>query len=125
MRDFYSNHAVRSALLPASYAATTNGIVVDLKDQQATAIHLMMGGIVGAAVFGAKLQDSMDNVTFTDVPIGLMQSDAPPILLQNFAYRLGYLGSRRYIRVVLTLASGTSATIGALAVVEPLAKPVP
>lgn len=125
MRDFYSNHAVRSALLPASYAATTNGIPVDLRDIKSTTVHISVGATLGAAAFSAKLQESADAVTWNDVPAALQQSDAPGVLVQNFSYRLGYIGSKRYIRPVLTLASGTSATLSALAVVEPLTRPVP
>ena len=125
MRDFYSNFAVRSALLPASYAATTNGITIDLMNVRSVAVHLSVGAITGAAAFGAKLQDSPDGTTWTDVPAAMQQSDAPAILVQNFSYRLGYLGGKRYIRPVLTLASGTSAMLGANAVVEPLTRPVP
>ena len=125
LRDFYSNYAVRTALLPASYAATTNGIAVDVKDVLSAAIHLSVGAITGAAAFSAKLQESSDNAAWNDVPAAQMQSDAPAVLLTNFSYRLGYIGGKRYFRAVLTLASGTSAIMGANAVVEPLIRPVP
>jgi hypothetical protein len=54
----------------------------------------------------------------------LVQTDAPAVLLTNTVSRLGYLGGKRYIRPVFTLASGTSAIIGAVAVIEPLQRPV-
>lgn len=124
LRDFYSNHAVRSALLPASQAASVNGISVDTKDCKSGCILLAVGAITGAAVFGAKLQESSDNAVWADVPLAQVQSDAPAILAENFSYRLGYIGGKRWFRLVLTKASGTSAIIGAVAVVEPLVRPV-
>jgi hypothetical protein len=125
LRDLYSNFAVRPALVSASYAASANGIAIDVRDVKAAAIHLSVGAITGAASFSAKLQDSADGVTFADAPVPLVQSDAPGVLLASSSYRLGYLGGKRYFRVVLTLASGTSAILGATAVVEPLVRPVP
>jgi hypothetical protein len=125
LRDFYSNAAVRMCLLPASYAATTNSIVIDTFGFRSGAIFLAVGAITGAAQFSAKLQDSPDGVTFTDVVIDLRQSDAPPILAQNFSYRLGYLGGKRYLRLQNPLASGTSAILSAVFVGEPLLRPVP
>lgn len=125
LRDFYSNYAVRTALLPASYAASHVGIAVDVKDCKSAAIHLSVGAITGAAQFGAKLQESSDNATWNDVAPAFVQSDAPAILAANYSYRLGYLGGKRYFRLANTLASGTSAMLGANAVVEPLIRPVP
>jgi len=124
MRDLYSGLAVKSALLPASLAATTSGLSVDLLGIRSAAIFVAVGAIVGAAAFSVKLQESTDGSTWNDVPAALQQSDAPAVLAQNYGYRLGYLGSKRYVRPVFTLASGTSATIGAVAVLEPLARPV-
>lgn len=124
LRDLYSNVAVRTALLPAAIAATTNGVTVDLFGVRSAAVLVMMGAITGAAAFSVKLQDSADGSTWADVAAGLVQSDAPATLAANFGYRLGYLGGKRYIRPVFTLASGTSAIIGAVAVIEPLQRPV-
>jgi hypothetical protein len=124
MRDLYSNVAVRTALIAASIAATTNGVAVDLFGVRSAAVVVSMGAITGAAAFSVKLQDSADGVTWADVVAAQVQSDAPAVLAANYAYRLGYLGGKRYIRPVFTLASGTSAIIGAVAVIEPLQRPV-
>jgi hypothetical protein len=126
-RDLYSNVAVRAALLPASYAATTNGLSVDLMAAAArsVAVVVMVGAITGAASFSVKLQDSADGVTWADVPAALAVSDAPASLAASFSYRLGYMGGKRYLRAVFTLASGTSAILSAVAVIEPLNRPVP
>jgi len=124
MRDLYSNVAVRTALSPASLAATTNGTTVDLFGVRSAAIVVSVGVITGAAAFGVKLQDSADGVTWADVVAAQVQSDAPAVLLANTNSRLGYLGGKRYLRAVFTLASGTSAIIGAVAVIEPLQRPV-
>lgn len=124
LRDLYSNVAARTALLPASIAASTNGVTVDLFGVRSAAVLVMVGAITGAAAFSVKLQDSDNGSTWADVAAGLVQSDAPAVLLQNTVNRLGYLGGKRYLRAVFTLASGTSAIIGAVAVIEPLQRPV-
>ncbi|AWB50346.1 hypothetical protein HYN69_10610 [Gemmobacter aquarius] len=125
MRDLYSSVATRLALAPASLAATTNGLSVDLFGMKSAAVFVAVGAITGAAAFSVKLQESSDNSTWTDVPAAFVQSDAPAVLAASFSYRLGYIGGKRYIRPVFTLASGTSAIIGAVAVVEPTVRPVP
>jgi hypothetical protein len=124
LRDLYSNVAARVALSPISLAATTNGATVDLFGVRSAAVVVSVGAIVGAAAFGVKLQDSDNGSTWADVAAGLVQTDAPAVLLTNTVSRLGYLGGKRYIRPVFTLASGTSAIIGAVAVIEPLQRPV-
>lgn len=83
----------------------------------------MVGAITGSAQFSVKLQDSADGITWADVPLAMVQSDAPAIMAQNFSYRTGYLGGKRFVRPVYTLASGTSAMLAAMAVVEPLIRP--
>jgi len=124
MRDFYSGFGVRSSILPQSLTAGANGAAVDLANVKAVCLHVAVGALVGA-VIGVKLQESADGVTWADVPAALVQSDAPAALAANFAYRVGYLGGKRYVRPVIVWTSGTSAVVAAVAVVEPLVRPVP
>lgn len=124
MRDLYSGLAVRSSILPAVLTATANGNAVDLAGVKSVAFVVAVGAIAGAAVFGVKLQESDDGATWGDVAAAYVQSDAPAVLAQFYTYRLGYLGGKRYVRPVAVYASGTSAVIGAVALVEPLVRPV-
>lgn len=123
MRDLYSNIAAVPALAPAVQAAAINGAAVDLKGADRAAIVVNTGAIVGAGDFGAVLQES-DTTTsgdFADVAADLVDSDAPATLAASSSYRLGYRGHKRYIRVAVTKAGGTSIAAGAVAILSGLA----
>ncbi len=122
-RDLYSNVQERTALLPASYAASVDGVAVDLFGVRAVAVMVHIGAITGAALFGVKLQHSDDGVAWADAPPEQVQTNAPAVLLQNSARRLGYIGGKRYIRPVFTKGTGTSAFLSSIAVIEPLQRP--
>lgn len=122
MRDLYSNTRVVPALAPAVQAAAATGAAIDLKDVNRAEIVVITGANVGAGDFGVKLQES-DTTTsgdFTDVAAPQVNSDAPATLAPASAYRLGYLGYRRYIRLALTKAGGTSIALGATGVLSGL-----
>lgn len=117
-RDIYSNIGAVLALAPAVQADSVNGVAIDTKDFGSVAIVLNTGAIVSAGDFSAKLQES-DTTTdgdFTDVAAAQVQSNAPATLAASSTYKLGYLGNKRYCRLVLTKAGGTSIAAGAAAV---------
>lgn len=104
------------AVLTASSAAlTTNG--VDLVGFDSAMVIVNVGAIVGAGIFNVKLQESDTNLaaSWTDVAASDMDIDiatsAP--LVTGTVYRLGYLGTKRYINVVFTYVSGTSVSLSA------------
>ena len=53
-----------------------------------------------------------------------IQTNAPATLAAASTYRLGYLGYKRYVRLSLTKAGGTSIAAGAVAIRDPLTRPV-
>lgn len=125
-RDMYSNILAIAALAPAVQSANVNGAAIDLKDAMSVAFVLNTGAIVSAGDFSAKVQES-DTTTsgdFTDVAATVVDSDAPATLEATSTYRLGYRGTKRYARLVLTKAGGTSIAAGAVAILDPLEKPV-
>lgn len=123
MRDLYSSIKTALALAPAVQSATVNGVAVDLKGSGRVAIVVATGAIDGAGVFGAKLQESdASGSGFADVTAELVDSNAPAALAAASTYRLGYRGHKRYVRLVLTRASGTSIAAGAVAVLSDLAE---
>jgi hypothetical protein len=65
-----------------------------------------------------KLQESDTSTSgdFADVDAEDVFTNAPATLAASSAYKLGYRGSKRYIRVALTKAGGTSIAVGAVAV---------
>lgn len=118
MRDLYSNIEAVQALAPAVQASATTGSAIDVKGANRIAIIVNTGAIASAGDFGVKLQES-DTTTsgdFADVAAAQVQTDAPATLAAASAYRLGYLGFKRYIRVALTKAGGTSIVAGATAI---------
>ncbi|EYD70518.1 hypothetical protein [Limimaricola hongkongensis] len=124
MRDLTSNIRAIAAVAPAVQSASVNGTAIDLKDAGRVAFILNTGAIVSAGDFSAKLQES-DTTTsgdFADVAADLTDSDAPATLEATSTYKLGYRGFKRYVRVVLTKAGGTSIAAGAVAVLSDLAE---
>lgn len=122
MRDLYSNIKAVAAIAPAVQAASIDGAAIDLKGAGRAAFVLNTGAIVSAGDFSAKLQES-DTTTggdFADVDSDFVDSDAPATLEAASTYRLGYRGHKRYARIVLTKAGGTSIAAGAVAVLSDL-----
>jgi hypothetical protein len=118
MRDLYSNIGAVSALVPSVKSASVDGAAVDTKGFNSAAFVVNTGAIVSAGDFGAKLQES-DTTTdgdFADVAADQVDTNAPVTLEASSTYKLGYRGFKRYARVVLTKAGGTSIAAGAVAV---------
>ncbi len=125
-RDQYSGVATRTSLPPQSITAGKAGTAIDLIGCKSCVVDVMTGAFAGAEVISVKLQESSTGgVPWTDVVAAQVQSDAPVQLAANFSYRLGYLGAMRYVRPIITWTSGTSAFVAAVALVEPLVRPVP
>lgn len=126
MRDLFHNISTRVALAPAVQAAAASGEVIDLTGSSRIAFSVVTGAIAGDGDFGVKLQES-DTTTsgdFADVAAGEFSTDAPATLEGASVYRLGYSGFKRYVRLALTKAGGTSIALGAVALLDPLDKPV-
>lgn len=126
MRDLYSNIAATLALAPAVQAAAATGATIDLQAARSVAFVVNTGAIVGDGDFGVTIQES-DTTTsgdFADAAAAVIDTDAPATLEASTSYRLGYRGFKRYVRLSLTKAGGTSIAAGAVAVTEPLTRPV-
>lgn len=129
MRDLYHNLGAVQALAPSVKSASADGFAIKLSGFDAALIVLNTGAIVGDGDFSAKLQES-DTATgadFTDVAAADQLGAFPATLAANSTYRVGYIGSKRkrFIRVVLTKAGGTSIAAGAVAVLgHPALAPV-
>lgn len=124
MRDMYSNTDIKTSLAPDVRTASVNGAAVDLVSARSVIMLFVCGSVAGSGVFDWGLEDSADGVTWAAVAPKYLVADAPHPLGTNWTYRVGYVGSKRYIRAVVTYVSGTSHRIGAVAVVDPLRKPV-
>jgi hypothetical protein len=126
MRDSYHSLGAVLALAPAVQSASVDGVAIDTKGYNSLTFALSTGAIVSAGDFSAKVQHSdASGSGFEDAPAGSYFSNAPATLAASTSYKLGYIGDRRYSRLVLTKAGGTSIAAGATAILGNAAsKPV-
>lgn len=124
MRDIANNIGVRLALAPAVKTAAGDGITIDTLGFNSVAFAVNTGAIAGAGDFGVKIQESdASGSGFEDATD--VTSNAPATLAASSAYKVGYHGTKRYVRLQLTTAGGTSIALGAVAVLGNAAdKPV-
>ncbi len=117
MRDIAHNIGAINALSPAVQAATVSGSAIDTKGWNSLAFVVNTGAVTSAGDFSAKLQESdVAGSGYADVAAGQFDSNAPATLAADSTYKLGYRGFKRYARVVLTKAGGTSLAAGAVAI---------
>lgn len=118
MRDIANNIGVDQTLAPVDYAATTKGTAVDLQGFNSAAVVVNTGAITSAGLYVVKVQES-DTTTdgdFTDVVADDLVGTLPASLAATSVYKQGYVGTKRYIRAVITKTSGTSIVAGAIVV---------
>jgi hypothetical protein len=116
VRDsMYDDTSARVSIVPLlrSANATVNGIGVDLSGTGnffRAAMLLVIAGAITDGTHTFKLQESDDNSSFTDVGAGDLQGSLTAVTTgnQNSVQRLSYLGSKRYLRAVVTTATATT-----------------
>ena len=127
MRDLSNNIGVSQTLAPVDYAATTKGTAVDLLGFNSAALVINTGAITSSGLYAVKMQES-DTTTdgdFTDVAAADLVGSLPDSLAATSTYKQGYIGTRRYVRAVITKTSGTSIVAGATVVLgHPASAPV-
>lgn len=117
MRDLASNIGVVAAVAPAVLTATNTSAAIDLQGFDAAAVIINTGDIAASGNFTPKLTecDTSDG-TYTDVVATDLVGAFPSALAAASVYKVSYIGSKRYIKTVLTLNSGTSIAAGAVVV---------
>lgn len=120
-RDLRSRISPAQSLRPAARTATANGTGVDLRGFESAAVLIDLGTFAGttpSATF--KIQDSDDNSTFADVDAAFLQGGALPTIdttSHEQVLERGYIGTKRYLRVIISAISGTSPSLPCAAVV--------
>ncbi|WP_392967178.1 hypothetical protein [Streptomyces sp. LN245] len=112
MRDAYANVSVRETLAIVARTASANGTGVDrvgggaMYQDAAIIVHT---GTITDGTHAIDVQESDDNTTFTSVAAAELQGTEPSIGAadDNKMYVVGYKGTKRYLRAVVT-ASGTT-----------------
>ncbi len=115
MRDIQNNIQPNQTIKPSSYTATQHGDTVDLRGFSAAAVlfYLWAGDFTDTdEVYTPKLQSSDDASTWSDVPTTELEGSLTPVTAfgQEGMQSVGYKGSNRYLRAVLTIV-GTSPSI--------------
>ena len=109
-RDLKHNIKPVLAVAPAVLTATATSTAIDTLGFESVTLEVLTGAIAGSGNFTPKLQHS-DTTTagdFVDVPAIDLIEALPAVLAANAAVTQGYRGAKRYVRVLLTLNSGTS-----------------
>ncbi|MFE3378347.1 hypothetical protein [Streptomyces anulatus] len=127
MRDIYSNVLVKQSLTPAVRTATATGTAVDRNAGGGAmfqnALVVVTTGVITDATHTITVEDSADGTSYATVAAEYLQGTAPAIVAADDSktYELGYLGRKRYLRVVSTVAGAT--TGGAVAALVVLSDP--
>lgn len=127
MRDIYSNVLVKNSLVPAVRTTTATGTAVDRNGSGAMfqdALIVVSTGVITDATHTITVEHSDAAATGYEVVAAEFLQGTPPAIVaadDSKTYELGYLGRKRYVRVVSTVAGATSG--GAVAALVVLSDP--
>jgi len=108
MRDMKSNVGAEVSIAPLLRTTSVNGTGVDLRDYDSATVLISVGACTDGA-FAFEVQESDDNSSFSAVSDDNLIGTEPTIDSDddNTVKRVGYVGSKRYIRVVATETGGS------------------
>ena len=112
MRDLYNKIALAISLAVLARTASANGTGVDLQGHEGAVVEIITGTITdGTHTF--EVQESDDNAAFTAVADADLLGAEPVItgVDDNVVRKIGYRGTKRYLRVIVTV-TGAPATGG-------------
>lgn len=115
-REMYNDVAVKEALRPVVQApSAVNGVTCDTRGYDSIVAVLTVGAIVNAGTLAVKFQhgDLSDMSDAADVAAADLLGAFPAVALQNSVVKVGYRGSKRYVRLVATEAVATSTVANA------------
>jgi len=117
-KGLYHNLRAVPAVNSASQSAAADGLEIDRKGSQGLMFIVNTGAISGAGDFGVKVQESDTSGSgYTDADAEDVISGAPATLAATSAYQVEYIGKKRFVRLALTKAGGTSIQLGAIALI--------
>jgi len=129
MRDLSHNISPALSLPPAARTASANGTAVDLLGFGTAAMVVAFGGWTDGT-HTPKLQESDNGSSgWTDVAPDDLAGSFTPLSSaagQNGVQRVSYIGSKRYIRAVVTVAGATTGALASVQVIRgnPSSEPV-
>lgn len=118
MRDLHSNLKLiaPSINIAAKTNGTSNGTGVDMASYEGVEFVFAVG-VVTDGTHTPKIQESDDNSVFTDVAAA-DQIGTLAVLASNVHQTCGYIGTKRYVRPVITTASATTGAIAGAGVIR-------
>lgn len=106
LTDARGDQIVTTSLGPAARTATANGTGVDIANVGEATVHFIVGTITDGT-HTPKLQESDNNSTWNDVAAA-DQAGTLAALASNTNQKVSYIGAKRYIRAVSTVAGATT-----------------
>lgn len=126
LRDLKNNLVVAQSVAPATKTATAQGSGVDLQGAK-SAMVVFNPGTIASGSWTASVEESDTGDTSPDTYTAVAAADlegTPGALATNTIQKIGYKGTKRYIRGVATTASSpASMPLSIEVVTEPNAKP--
>ncbi len=100
---------IAQSLTPAARTASANGTGVDLAGYE-RALVVVESGTITDGTHTIEVQESADNSTFTAVADTDLEGTEPAIAAANddTVWTIGYVGTKRYVRVAVTVAGATT-----------------
>lgn len=126
-RDLAHRIAEQVLKNPSATIATFTGTGVDLSGFESAACLFQVGAWTDGT-HTPKLQDSPDNSTWADVTAGNLIGSFTAVSgagQQNAIQEVGYIGSQRWLRLVVTVAGATTGAVYGAAVVQGNARNLP
>lgn len=111
MKDLYHNLSVTQVTAPATLTATTTSSAIDLRGFASACVVFTVGAsgdtLSGSVYWTLSLTESDDNSSYTAVTSGDIASGSASIVIDSGseddqAYVMGYTGSKRYVKAVIT-----------------------
>ena len=132
MRDMVNHVRTEVLIEPQTLSGQKTSAQLDTNGAGRLMLLIVTGAIVSDGSFNITVQES-DTTTagdFTEVaPEQLLggngmlwgEDGGSTVLAANTAYRIGYTGWKRYLRVIVNKSTGTSIVLGLVAVLGDLA----
>ncbi|MFC4768736.1 hypothetical protein [Effusibacillus consociatus] len=121
-KDLYNNVSPAQSIRAQAVAAVLNGTGVNLSGYESATILIDLGTFAGTTPTATiKIQESSDDATYTDVAAADLLGGALPATIDTTndetVYKRGYIGSKKFVRVIVSSIAGTGASLPMSAVV--------
>lgn len=118
MRDLAPNIAPVQVVEPVVLTGNRTSAAIDLLDFRSVAFVVSTGAIAGSGSFSMTLQESDTTAggDFADVPADRLSGSLDTPFEADTTQKIGYVGHKRFVRAVISKASGTSIAVAVTAV---------